>query len=231
MMTKSGSVSSVLRVLVPNVVPVPSANELIEQMADDLKSSPPLMWRPPNNRAILLFTNGATYELKPESGDDRLARVVSCRPRKAKDPTLNAEEIGSEFRVCKNPAEAKDRIRRSGGGAQSWSTLNAEDTEAVTEEKLPQWYALNLIEIYSLMANRLRHYPVEILETSAGGTVQLAARLDADRDEWRAKLGRPSAADSLSRELANDDGNTDWTLAASDALSIGAASWDASLHH
>ncbi len=218
-----------LRALVPKGVPVPGANELIEQMADDLKSSPPLMWRPPNSQAILLFTHGATYELKPERGEDRLARVVSCRPRRTNDPTLNAEEIGSEFRVCKSPADARERIRRSGGGAQSWLALNAEATEAVTEEKLPQWYALNLIEIYSLMASRLRHYPVEILETSAGGTVRLSARLDTDRDEWRAKLGRPSAADSLSRELAHDDGNTDWTLATSDALSISAASPSLSL--
>ncbi|MEM6891064.1 MAG: AAA domain-containing protein [Pseudomonadota bacterium] len=218
-----------LRVLVPKGVPVPSPNELIEQMADDLKSSPPLMWRPPNSRTILLFTNRATYELKPESGDDRLARVVACRPRRANDPTLNAEELVSEFRLCKNPADAKDRIRRSGGGAQSWSALNAEATEAVQEEKLPQWYALNLIEIFSLMASRLRHYPVEILETPAGGSVRMAARLDTNRDEWRAKLGRPSAADSLNRELAHDDGNTDWTLATTDALSIGAASPSISL--
>ncbi len=88
---------------------------------------------------------------------------------------------------------------------------------------VPIWFALILLEAFTLLREQFRLYPVHVLPTAntEANVVWLAPADDAARDGQRETMGLRPAADALRRELKDDDGKANWTLSQSARLAVG----------
>ena len=202
------------------------SNGLFEFLSDDLTKNQPLLRSDPKGRSdrVMIFSDQATYTVQTDRNDSRLGRITELRSRRLNDATIDAKLASARIYIANNRKDARDRVARSGGGASSWLEAVHRTSSDIVLEDPPPWHALILSEVFSLLTSRLRHYPVEIVDTKKSGVVRLAPRIDRNRDDWRRKLGRQPTRESLSRELAFDDGTTDWTLSLSDAFFHGQTS-------
>lgn len=201
-------------------------NKLLQYVTDDLaKSTTRVARTAPNHCDIQLITDQACYDLK--RADDRVARIVGCRRRASDDHLQGAQTLVPQVQVVLNRKEANAECRRAGHGAGSWGNLvGAGAGVDASESRGPAasvWYALVLSEIFSLLSQRFRAYPVTVLETAKDGGLIIKSRIEPETDAARAELGLQPAALELAREMAFYDGSIEWTLSETDGIGGGPA--------
>lgn len=203
-------------------IDVADTDALLQFMQDDLTDDAPLATLDLRRGGLIqVFTQRAVYEVRPLSEDSRLGRIIGCRARRASDGAIDATPITARIHVTAGLTEAQDRIARTAGGAMAWAAVAKEREEEAGANDPVEWHALIMIEVATLLEARLRHYPVEIVDSSENGVVRIAARDDTARDEWRAIFKLGEAADELQRDMLGDDGSVEWTLTASETLTVG----------
>ncbi|MGY3436441.1 DEAD/DEAH box helicase [Marinovum sp. KMM 9879] len=200
-------------------------NKLLQYVTDDLaKSTTRVARRAPSHCEIQLISDHACYDLK--RADDRVARIVGCRPRASDDHVQGAQTLVPQVRVVLNRREADAECRRAGHGAGSWLNLSGEEPEKSVAERGPAttvWYALVLSEVFSLLSQRFRAYPVTVHEAGGAGGLIIKSRIDSKIDAARAELGLQPAAAELTREMAFYDSSVEWTLSEFDGIGSGPA--------
>ena len=198
-------------------------NKLLQYVTDDLAmSTTRVARRAPNHCDIQLISDHACYDLKRV--DDRVARIVGCRPRESDDHVQGAQTLVPQVRVVLNRKEANVECRRAGHGAGSWVNLSGEEAEGTAPERGPAstvWFALVLSEVFSLLSQRFKAYPVEVHETGRAGGLLIKSRLEQKTDAARTELGLQPAAVELAREMAFHDGSIEWTLSEFDGIGSG----------
>ncbi|MFN8683596.1 AAA domain-containing protein [Paracoccus sp. P2] len=210
-----------LPALTDGLIPATDNDALVQFLGEDLNTEGLLMLQLPGDN-VKLYSQRAMYDVRPLGDERRIGRIVEARPRDASQGTINASPIGARIHVAQNMKEARDRVARTGGGAMTWPSAGRVGGDHLERRDVAEWHALILIEIMTLLEGRLRHYPIEIVDTTMTGLVQIAARSDAAHDEWRSIFGLGDAATALDREMSTSDGSIEWTLTESEALSIGA---------
>ena len=201
-------------------------NKLLQYVTNDLaKSTTRVARTAPSHCDIQLISDHACYDLK--RADDRVARIVGCRPRTSDDHLQGAQTLVPQVRVVLNRKEADAECRRAGHGAGSWVNLTGEEVEInASESRGPAtsvWYALVLSEVFSLLSQRFRAYPVTVHETAIDGGLIIKSRIEPQTDAARAELGLQPAAAELAREMAFYDGSIEWTLSEPDGIGAGPA--------
>ena len=198
-------------------------NKLLQFVTDDLaKSTTRVARSAPSHCDVQLISDHACYDLRRV--DDRIARIVGCRPRESDDHVQGAQALVPQVRVVLNRREADADCRRAGHGAGSWVNLSGEETEGNAPKRGPAstvWYALVLSEVFSLLSQRFRAYPVTVHDTGGAGGLIIKSRLEPQTDAARAELGLQSAAIELAREMAFHDGSIEWTLSEFDGIGSG----------
>ncbi|MEL6171291.1 MAG: AAA domain-containing protein, partial [Pseudomonadota bacterium] len=209
--------------LTSGTIPPQNLSELLAFVSQDLNVKLPLARESQHggNRNIELFTDRAVYQISLHRQDSRVARIVDCRPRGLRDRSFDAENLSAQIHIAKDMRSAFERVARTGGGAVSWSKVWEKEEIEENYKDLSQWHALLLIDVAALLEGRLRHFPIEVLDSPEAGIVLVAPRQDAELDEWREKFGRKAAAADLEIELATDDGEGEWTFSITDALTLG----------
>ncbi|MFQ3252117.1 MAG: DNA polymerase alpha-associated DNA helicase A [Loktanella salsilacus] len=210
--------------VVSGAIPPDDTNKLLQYVADDLaKSTTRVALTAPHHCDIQLISDHACYDLK--RADDRIARIVACRPRASDDHVQGALAIVPQVRVVLNRKEAESECRRTGHGAGSWVNLSGERAENAPERgpATTVWYALVLSEVFSLLSQRFRAYPVTVYETDQVGGLIIKSRSEPKTDAARAELGLQPAAIELAREMAFHDGTIEWTLSEFDGIGSGPA--------
>lgn len=210
-----------LPALTDGLIPATDKEALVRFLSDDLNTEG-LQIRPLSGGRFSLYSQRAVYDVGTFDDEPRIGRIVECRSRDASQGTIDASPIRARIHVAHNMNEARDRVARTGGGAITWSSAGRDDDDRPKRRDVPEWHALILIEIMTLLEGRLRHYPIEIVHTTETGLVQIAARFDATHDEWRSIFKLGDAAAALDREMSASNGSVEWTLTASEALSLGA---------
>jgi hypothetical protein len=218
---------NVIRSEIPSVVSgaisPDDTNKLLQYVTDDLANSTTRVARTaPHYCDIQLISDHACYDLK--RADDRIARIVGCRPRTRDDHVKDAQTLVPQVRVVLNRKEAEAECRRAGHGAGSWVNLSGEAEESTGPERGPVatvWYALVLSEVFSLLSQRFRSYPVTVRDAVEAGGLIITPRAEPQTDAARAELGLQPAAIELAREMAFEDGSLEWTLSEFDGIGSG----------
>lgn len=212
--------------MVSGAISPDDTNKLLEYVTDDLAANTTRVARTaPKYCDVQLISDHACYDLKRV--DDRIARIVGCRPRASDDRVQNAQTLVPQVRVVLNRKEAEAVCRRAGHGAGSWANLSGDENEANGLEHEPAttvWYALVLSEAFSLLSQRFRAYPVTVHETGHGNVLLITPRIEPHTDLAREELGLLPAATALAREMAFDDGSVEWTLSETDGIGPGPSS-------
>lgn len=168
---------------------------------------------------IKIVTDLATYNVRPEEG--RIGTMISASKRRPDDWVADAFEIRQRVHLASNRAGADERAKRSGLAAMNWTDVGYAKTFAVTRDDPPPYFALILLEAFSLLREQFRIYPVRVVSPPnrfGSDLVWVATREDDARDAKREKAGQRPCAEALRRELSHDEGGPDWTLATSDSL-------------
>lgn len=168
-------------------------------------------------RTLRVATGLAVYSV--EIGDGRAGAIVRCARRRPDDALAEAFEIKRRIHLARNRGAAMQRVRNLGNGAMSWAGLRKDPSATASAEDPPSWYALILLEAFSLLRQQFRTYPVEVLvPPRRSELVWIAPRPDENREAQRARLKMPSLAGALHQEMRYDEGRPDWTVSISDAL-------------
>jgi hypothetical protein len=125
-----------------------------------------------------------------------------------------AVDIVHRLHLSRNRAGAEERVQNLGPGAKRWRDLMEANRAADETNDVPIWFALILLEAFTLLREQFRLYPVDVLSPAdtEANVVWLAPRDDADRDVHRETMGLRPAAEALRRELRYDDGKANWVL-------------------
>ena len=212
----------------PNIagtsVSVDDPSELVRYIGEDLANVDILATQASHweRHDVVIATDSAVYEIKIDREDERIGIIFGCRRRSASDNLFEAKEVHSRIHICTNRLVARDRVRTSGHGAMSWVPVGASTSPVATSRDVAQWHALILIEVFALLKSRFRHYPVEVVDVPDEGLVRIAPRIDKARDTKRSLLRLKRSADALDREMRQGDELAEWTLTASDAITLGA---------
>jgi|GEM_PF-2409611 len=212
------SIQSDLPSLAQGSIAASDVPAILKFVADDLATAEVFAVKT-NSGLIKLVTDLATYNVRPD--EEKVGVIVGAWKRRADDRVADAFEMKHRIRLEQNRASAIDRTRRSGLNILSWDEINERDAPSGFEDDPPAWFALVLLEAFSLLREQFRIYPVEVVNApSQDGTdlVWVTPCDDAERDERRKRAGLRPSADALKRELDHDEGLPDWTLSPSDAL-------------
>ncbi|WP_197729808.1 DEAD/DEAH box helicase [Rhizobium leguminosarum] len=204
--------------LTSGTIPASEAERVLRFAADDLLG-PEVRAVPMSSGSIRLVTDIATYIVRPEEG--RIGTITAASKRRSDDRVADAFEIKQRIHLASNRVGAQERAKRSGLAAIGWAEIASKKTAAGVREDPPSWYALILLEAYSLLRQQFHIYPVKVVappDASSKHLVWVTPREDEVRDERRRRMELRGCAEALERELSHDQGGADWTLATSDAL-------------
>lgn len=172
-----------------------------------------------DGQRIRLMTDLAFYEL--EVADQQIGQIKSAHKRRANDhAVLDAEDLVHRIQLTSDRRTAGERVLQVGPAAKAWSELSDTPVESVSLNDDPVWFALILQEAFSLLGEQYRIYPVEVLPgtDSQLNTVLVFPKVDKERENERSLVGLKPAADAMARELANDNGQSNWVLSRTDIL-------------
>jgi DNA polymerase alpha-associated DNA helicase A len=127
----------------------------------------------------------------------------------------DAVEINHRLHLSRSRKLADERVRKLGPGAKRWIDGKEGSRSVEQAPDIPTWYALILLEAFTLLREQFRFYPVKVLPSSSradSDLVWLVPRDEPERDDRRKLLGLQPAAEALRRELRADDGRDNWTL-------------------
>ncbi|TWC77166.1 AAA domain-containing protein [Rhizobium sp. SJZ105] len=168
---------------------------------------------------IRLITDVAIYDLKLQS--DFTATIESAHKRQASDWLDGAVEIPHRLQLSRHRGGADERVRRLGHGAKRWNDLLSDPEASRQPHDAPTWYALVLLEAFTLLREQFRIYPVQVIasiDSQEKDLVSVRLQPDPERDERRERLGLTKALTALQKEMRYDDGKPNWTLSASEEL-------------
>ena len=167
-----------------------------------------------NRDMVRVVTDLSVYTIKVV--DDRTGMIVAASKRRPDDRSaFEATDLVHRLHLCRNRGAADERIRKLGLGAKRWAEIQVQDETAARTDDSPIWYALLLLEAFTLLREQFRIYPVEVVKPSPDdddSVVWIVPRAEADRDARRTVVGLHPATEALKRELDIDDGRTSWTL-------------------
>lgn len=213
-------VQSDLPALSSGTIPAADGGAIMQFVADDLLSAG-VRLVPADQDTVRLMTDLAVYHVRVMS--DSVGIIVAAQQRRPNEWMHGAVDIVHRVHLSRNRARAEERVQNLGPGAKHWRGLLEPLRSADRTNDIPVWFALILLEAFTLLREQFRLYPVHVLPTANAGAnvVWLAPADDAARDAQRETMGLRPAADALRRELRHDDGKANWTLSQTARLAVG----------
>lgn len=169
--------------------------------------------------AVRIVTDLAIYTVDVVS--PKIGTISDAHKRRPNDwSVIDAADLVHRIHLARNRAGSDDRVRWLGPAAKTWAEAGRHVANSEATNDSPIWYALVLLEAFSLLREQFRIYPIEVLTglKSDRGMVWIIPLADPDLDQRRANAGFKSAETALGRELANDDGRANWTFSRTDTL-------------
>lgn len=133
-------------------------DEVFKFVEDDLLN-PAIRAKSTGHNKIRLITDVAIYDLKLQS--DFTATIENAQKRQASDWLDGAVEIPHRLQMSRHRGSADERVRKLGHGAKLWKDLFSDTEDALRPDDLPTWYALLLLEAFTLLREQFRVYPVQ----------------------------------------------------------------------
>lgn len=215
-----GVVQSDLPALSSGTIPAADGNAIIQFVADDLLSVG-VRLIPAGQDTARLMTDLAIYNIRIKN--DSVGMIEGAHQRRANEWIHGAVDIVHRLHLSRNRASAEERVQNLGPGAKRWRDLLEPVRSADGTTDVPIWFALILLEAFTLLREQFRLYPVDVLApaNAEANVVWLAPRDDPERDAQREAMGLRPAVDALRRELKYDDGKANWTLSQTARLVTG----------
>ncbi len=204
--------------LTSGTIPAADTDRILRFVADDLLG-PEILAVAMANGSIKLVTDLATYNVRVEAG--RIGSITGAWKRRPDDRVTDAFEIKQRIHLATNRAGAEERSQRAGLGVIGWVEIAKKKTSLGARDEPPSWFALVLLEAFSLLREQFRIYPVKAVsapDAASKDLVWVTLRNDEERDAKRKRAGLRPCAEALRHELSHDEGRPDWTVSASDAL-------------
>ncbi len=199
-----------------------SEMDAVFRFVDDDLLNPGVRAKSVGQDKVRLITDVAIYDLKLQS--DFTATIDSASKRKASDWLDGAVEIPHRLQLSRQRGGAEERVRRLGHGAKRWKDLFEDPRHALKADDVPTWYALLLLEAFTLLREQFRVYPVQVvasIDTDEKDLVSLLLLPDLERDERRERVGLKKTLAGLQADMRYDDGKPNWTLSPTDDLVFG----------
>jgi hypothetical protein len=214
------ALQSDLPALSSGTIPAHDAVAVSQFVAEDLLSAG-VRLIPAGQDSVRILTDLAIYSVKIVS--DAVGMIEAAHKRRANDWLQDAQDIVHRLYLSRNHASAEERVRNLGPGAKRWRDFSERVRTLDATNDVPMWFALILLEAFTLLREQFRLYPVEVLSlpNAEQNVVWLASRDDAFRDQQRETMGLRPAAEALRRELRYDDGKENWTASRSPNLATG----------
>ncbi|HEY4201528.1 MAG TPA: AAA domain-containing protein [Devosiaceae bacterium] len=215
-----GALQSDLPALSSGTIPAHDAFAVAQFVAEDLMSAG-VRLIPAGQDSVRILTDLAIYNVKIVS--DAVGMIETAHKRRANDWLQDAEDIVHRLYLSRNRASAEERVRNVGPGAKRWRDFSERVRTSSATNDVPMWFALILLETFTLLREQFRLYPVEVLSlpNAEQNVVWLESRDDASKDQQRETMGLRAAAEALRRELRYDDGKVNWTVSRSSYLATG----------
>jgi hypothetical protein len=209
-----------LPALSSGTIPAADSAAIMQFVADDLLSTGARLV-PAGQDTARLMTDLAIYNIRIMS--DSVGMIEGAHQRRANEWMNGAVDIVHRLHLSRNRANAEERVRNLGPGAKRWRDLLEPVRSADSTTDVPIWFALILLEAFTLLREQFRLYPVDVLAptNAEANVVWLAPSDDAERDAQRETVGLRPAAEALRRELKYDDGKANWTLSQTAGLAMG----------
>lgn len=215
-----GVIQSDLPALSSGTIPAAEAAAIMQFVADDLLSAG-VRLVPAGQDSARLMTDLAIYNVRIMS--DSVGMIEGAHQRRANERMNGAVDIVHRLHLSRNRAGAEERVQNLGPGAKRWRDLLEPVRPAGGTTDVPIWFALILLEAFTLLREQFRLYPVNVLAptNAEANVVWLAPGDDPERDAQRETMGLRPAAEALRRELKHDDGKPNWTLSQTARLAMG----------
>lgn len=214
------ALQSDLPTLSSGTIPAHDGVALMQFVAEDLLSAG-VRLVPAGQDSLRILTDLAIYNVKIVH--DAIGMIEAAHKRRPNDWIQGAEDVVHRLHLARNRASAEERVRNLGPGARRWRDFAERVRVAGATSDVPMWFALILLEAFTLLREQFRLYPVEVLSLPANeqNVVWLAPRDDSIRDDQREIMGLRPAAEAMRRELKYDDGKVNWTVSKSAKLATG----------
>ncbi|RUV41292.1 helicase [Mesorhizobium sp. M1A.T.Ca.IN.004.03.1.1] len=213
-------VQSDLPALASGTIPAADGGAVVQFVADDLLSAG-VRLVPAGADIARLMTDLAVYNIRIVS--ESVGMIEGAHQRRSNEWMHGAVDIVHRLHLSRNRAGAEERVQNLGPGAKRWRDLLEPVRAFNGANDVPMWFALILLEAFTLLREQFRLYPVDVLFPAnvEANVVWLAPRDDAQRDAQRETMGLRPAAEALRRELKYDDGKANWTLSQAASLATG----------
>ncbi len=213
-------IQSDLPALSSGTIPAADGTAIMQFVADDLLSAG-VRLVPTGQETARIMTDLAIYSVRIMS--DSVAMIEEAHQRRTNEWMHGAVEIVHRLHLSRNRASAEERVQNLGPGAKRWRDLVEPIRSAGDTTDVPIWFALILLEAFTLLREQFRLYPVDVLAptNAEANVVWLAPRDDAERDAQRETMGLRPATEALRRELKHDDGKANWTLSQTARIAVG----------
>lgn len=204
-------VHSDLPTLASGTIPAADRAAVIQFVADDLLSTG-VRLVPGGQDTARLMTDLAIYKIRIVS--DSIGMIEGAYLRRTNEWMHGAVDVVHRLHLTRDRASAAERVQNLGLGAKRWRDLLEPIRTAGGTNDVPIWFALILLEAFTLLREQFRVYPVDVLNpiSAEANVLWLAPRDDPERDAQREAMGLRPAAEVLRRELKYDDGKANWTL-------------------
>lgn len=213
-------IQSDLPALASGTIAAADSVAIMQFVADDLLSSG-VRLVPAGQDTARIMTDLAVYNVRIVS--DAVGTIEGAHQRRSNEWMHGAVDIVHRLHLSRNRASAEERVQNLGPGAKRWRDLLEPVRSADGVVDVPVWFALILLEAFTLLREQFRLYPVDVLASANAepNVVWLAPSDDAERDAHREAMGLRKVAEALRRELKHDDGKANWTLSQSARLAMG----------
>lgn len=209
-----------LPVLSSGTIPAANSAATMQFVADDLLSAG-VRVVPADQDTVRLMTDLAIYKVRIVS--ESVGMIEGAHQRRANEWMHGAMDVVHRLHLSRSRANAEERIQNLGPGAKRWRDVLETARSADGTTDVPVWFALILLEAFTLLREEFRLYPVDVIAqpNPEANVVWIVPRDDRERDAQRQTMGLRPAAEGLKRELKHDDGKANWTLSQSSRLAIG----------
>nr|WP_201415328.1 AAA domain-containing protein [Mesorhizobium sp. J8] len=215
-----GVVQSDFPALSSGTIPAADGAAIMQFVNDDLLTTG-VRLVPAGQDTARLMTDLAIYHIRIMSVS--VGMIEEAHRRRPNERMYGAVDIVHRLHLSRNRASAEERVQNLGPGAKRWRDALEPIRSADGTTDIPIWFALILLEAFTLLREQFRLYPVDVLTpaNAEANVVWLAPRDDAGRDAQRETMGLRPAAEALRRELKYDDGKANWALSQTARLATG----------
>ncbi|PTW60577.1 AAA domain-containing protein [Breoghania corrubedonensis] len=213
-------VQSDLPALSSGTIPATDTGAIVQFVSDDLLSVG-VRLVPAGQDTARVMTDLAIYHVRIMS--DTVGMIEGAHQRRPNEWMHGAVDIVHRLHLSRNRASAEERVQNLGPGAKRWRDLLEPVQSAGAIADVPIWFALILLEAFTVLREQFRLYPVNVLAptNAEANVVWLAPGDDPERDAQRETMGLRPAAEALRRELKDDDGKANWMLSQTARLAMG----------